>query len=202
MLFADRLVRCGVGGERLVTLGDQLTRTNPFLYGGTGMGRCITVTAVLMVAAMLASPASAEPKSEELKVLNHFVGTWQGKTVSTNAQGEETTVEDVGTMTWVLGDSYLEDKIGDTLYGLWTYDKDEKTHRCWYFPAGSHKPLIATMKWNGNDSSFSGHADLGNGVTMTTHHQFIGKDKYEWSATVKDASGKVLEKLQGTKTRK
>ncbi len=141
-------------------------------------------------------------KSAELKVLDRFVGAWHGKTVSTDASGKETTLEDHAKMRWILGESYIEDRIGDTLYGLWTYDTEDEVYRAWYFLPGSHKPTVFTMKWNPEQTAFAGSSDLDNGFTMTTKHQFIGKDKFEWQAVVKDASGKVVAKHEGTKTRK
>ena len=155
---------------------------------------------VAIVSSTLA--AQAEEPSARLKVLDRFVGTWHGTVVLTDANGKETTTEDDATMRWVLGNSYIEDKIGDTLYGLWTYDKDEELYRCWYFMPGTHKPAVFAMKWDAAKTSFSGEADLGNGVMMTTSHNFIGDDKFEWSAVVKDASGKVLARHEGTKTKK
>jgi hypothetical protein len=164
------------------------------------------IAAVALMGGLLGSVRSQadEPKtkSTELKVLDRFVGTWQGTAVLTDANAKETTTEDDATMRWVLGNSYIEDKIGDTLYGLWTYDKDEELYRCWYFMPETHKPAVFTMKWNEEDTSFSGKAELGNSVMMTTSHNFIGDDKFEWSAVVKDASGKVLARHEGTKTKK
>lgn len=158
---------------------------------------CATV-----LACVFSSVAAAEPQSAELKVLSRFVGRWHANVVSTDASGNETVTEDDATMSWVLGDSFLEDRVEDKLTGLWTFDGDQQVYRCWYFAAGSHKPLVATMRWNADDSSFAGKADLGDGITMTTQHRFPAADKYEFSVTVQDASGKVLNTLKGTKTRK
>lgn len=161
-------------------------------------------SAVLLATGLIglatALPA-AEPQSAELKVLSRFVGRWHAKVVSTDGTGQKTESEDDASMSWVLGDSYLEDKVGENLTGLWTFDRDERVYRCWYFPAGSHKPLVLTMQWNAADSSFSGKADLGKGVTMTTQTRFVGTDTYEFSATTKDAAGAVVHSLSGTKTR-
>lgn len=154
----------------------------------------------VFIGSVAALPA-AEPPSEELKVLSRFVGRWHAKTVSTDGAGQKTESEDDASMQWVLGDSYLEDKVGENLTGLWTFDREERVYRCWYFPAGSHKPLVVTSQWNAADTSFSGKADLGNGLTMTTRHRFVGTDTYEFSATVRDAAGTVLNTLSGTKTR-
>lgn len=160
-----------------------------------------TVMSVTVFLGLVAAVPAADPPSEELKVLSRFVGRWHGKTVSTDRVGQKTESEDNASMQWVLEDSYLEDKVGENLTGVWTFDRDERVYRCWYFPAGSHKPLVVTSQWNPADTSFSGKSDLGNGVTMTTRHRFVGTDKYEFSATVKDASGTVLNTLSGTKTR-
>jgi hypothetical protein len=161
-------------------------------------------SAVLLATALfglVAALPAAEPQSAELKVLSRFVGRWHAKSVSTDGTGQKTESEDDASMRWVVGDSYLEDKVDEKLMGLWTFDRDERVYRCWYFAAGSHKPLVVTMQWNAADTSFSGKADLGNGVTMTTRHRFVGTDKFEFSATVKDATGTVVHSLSGTKTR-
>lgn len=167
------------------------------------MTRTIPSVALLVTVLIGTATASlaAEPQSAEMKVLSRFVGRWHARTVSTDGAGQRTESEDDASVSWVLGDSYLEDKVGENLTGLWTFDRDERVYRCWYFPAGSHKPLVVTSQWNAADTSFSGKADLGNGVTMTTRHRFIGTDKFEFSATVKDAAGMVLSSLSGTKTR-
>lgn len=154
-----------------------------------------------VVIGMATALTAAEPQSAELKVLSRFVGRWHARTVSTDGTGQKTESADEASMRWVLGDSYVEDKVDEKLTGLWTFDRDERVYRCWYFAAGSHKPLVVTMQWNAADASFSGKADLGNGVTMTTRHRFVGTDRFEFSATVKDAAGTVLNSLSGTKTR-
>ena len=158
------------------------------------------VLATVLIGLVSALPA-AEPQSAELKVLSRFVGRWHAKAVSTDGAGQKTESEDDASMSWVLGDSYIEDKVGEKLTGLWTFDPDERVYRSWYFPAGTHKPVVVTMQWNAADTSFSGKADLGSGLTMTTRHRFVGTDKFEFSATVKDAAGTVLNTLSGTKTR-
>lgn len=91
--------------------------------------------------------------------------------------------------------------IAQAASGLQHAYDDERVYRCWYFPTGSHKPLVVTSQWNAADTSFSGKADLGNGVTMTTSHRFVGTDTFEFSATVKDAAGTVLNLLSGTRKR-
>jgi hypothetical protein len=166
----------------------------------------IVSLAVLAVAASyLMSQSSAQEtkkKSPELQVLHRFVGQWHGKGTITNADGEEKTVEDDATMKWVLGGSYVEDRIGDTLVGFWTYEPTTKVYRCWYFTRGSRKPFDFTLKWNAEAASFSGKGDLDNGVTMTTNHKFIGDDKFEFSVIAKNVSGDVVFKQNGVKTRK
>jgi hypothetical protein len=66
----------------------------------------------------------------------------------------------------------------------------------------THKPAVFAMKWDAEDTSCSGKADLSNGVMMTTNHKFDGNDRFEWSAVVTDASGKILARHEGTKTKK
>lgn len=171
--------------------------------------RSTGILTAAVIGALLISSAPAQDseqnKSPELDVLSQFVGEWKGETVVKSTDAEAVTINDESIMKWTLGGKYLEDRVGGTnptLIGMWTYDSEAKVYRAWYFPAGSNNPIILTGRWNESTRSFTEKVDMGNGVVMTGMHKFIGKNRYEWTGTIRDESGKVLTEYKGTKTRK
>ena len=153
----------------------------------------------------LAAIRTPPKKSPELEVLSQFVGSWSTVTVENSPNGKEVTTRGENIMRWTLEGKYLEDRVGgpnETLIGMWTYDTEAKIYRAWYFPAGSNRPIVLTADWDQASRSFTNKGSMGNGMTISGTHKFIGKIRYEWTATVRDENGKVITEYKGTNTRK
>jgi len=146
----------------------------------------------LAILCVIACSALAAEKSDELKVLNRFIGTWHGRVSVTQPNGSQTTNAHDPTIKWVCEDSYVQCNVGELFATLWTYDPDDKSYRCWYFTPGSHKPVVITMIWNSDDTAFSGNADLENGGKITTTWKFTGDSTLVFSISTKEGMRGIL----------
>lgn len=168
----------------------------------------MSATVVLCWGGGEARAADPTPNSPELRVLDRFVGTWEGQSATARAQWTPKPSESKGsvnTIRWTLNGQYLEDRGRNPdkseYLGVWTYDPRLKIYRVWYFLPGAIV-LQFPAQWNESAQAFKGTVDIGNGVTMTTTHRFVSKDAYEWSYVAKDRSGKLYLDMQGRHRRK
>ena len=147
------------------------------------------------------------PKSPELKVLDRFVGSFRDELVTRQANGDEEESTGTGVAKWSLQGQYLEQRATDsdgkqTALHLWTYDSDAGVYTSWTFFSNLPKPASSTWRWNESKKTFAGKGDLGNGITMQITLWRTGKDRFEFTATTKDASGNVLGETKGKAFRK
>ncbi len=172
------------------------------------MSRAIIGMSVVVLVFGGMSAKAQTPKSSELKVLDRMVGSWRVESVSWQGQrdDEEQSTGAVIT-TWSLQGQYIELRVTDSdgkeeLLELITYDSDAGVYKVWAFSPNSPKPAHLTMRWNESKKTLTGKVDLGNGITMQTTLRFIGKDRYKFTTTTKDASGNVLVERKGKVFRK
>lgn len=92
-----------------------------------------------------ASASAAETQSEELKILSRFLENCHAKSLPTDGAGQKT--ESDNSMRWVRGDSCLDDKTFRKQQRLWTFDRDERVYRCWYFEEG----LSSRSSWRSDE---------------------------------------------------
>ncbi len=172
------------------------------------MSRAILGTSVVVLIFGGMSAKAQTPKSPELKVLDRMVGSWRLESVSWQGQRDDEEKSTGAVVTkWSLQGRYIESRPTDsdgkeTLLHLMTYDSNAGVYNVWMFTPNSPKPALLTMRWNESKKTLTGKLDLGNGITMQTTTHFTGKDRFEFTATTKDASGNVLGETKGKAFRK
>ena len=161
---------------------------------------------VLAIATLWLVPLSVvkaqTPKSPELKVLDRMVGSWRLEIVEKQANGDEEKSTATGVGEWSLQGKYVEYRIterdGDeAILHLFTYDSDAGVYNMWSFVPDSQKPTLTTWQWDESEKTLTGQMDLGGGITMRPTTHFIADDRWEYTATTKDASGNVLGEMKG-----
>ena len=149
----------------------------------------------------LESPVT--PKSPELNVLDRLAGSWRFEQVERQATGEEKKSTGTFVSKWSLQGKYIEIRVTDSdgkhgALELWTYDSDAGVYKMWFFDSESPGPQEANFLWNESKETLTlDKADLGNGITARMMLGFIGNDRLEWTMTVKDATGNVMQENKG-----
>ena len=171
------------------------------------MGKVIIGTSVVVLIFGGMSAKAQTPKSPELKVLDHLVGSWRNESVVTQANGDEEESTDTSVAKWSLQGRHIEERGTDsdgkeTFLGLWTYDSDAGVYKTWIFAPNLPIPIPATLQWDESKKTLAGKGDLGNGITMQITLWRIDNDRSESTATMKDASGNVLFDFKGKSFRK
>lgn len=163
---------------------------------------------LVIVNAATAYGGEQPPKPPELKVLERFVGTWDGDVVMkpavwTPKEVREKTVEvnELVMDGWFLqGSSKTRDGKTHAIL-MNTFDPVQKTFRIWRFvPGGSCKELSG--KWDEATSTLTITSELGNGITSKAAFHLIDKDHREYHVVAKDGDGKVYLDMHGTVTRR
>ncbi len=167
--------------------------------------RPIALMFVLLASVYMSRPVSADeaPKrSEELKVLERFIGNWE-TTITIKATGEK--YHTTESRKWSKAGQFVlsEDLNLSTkkeAHFLLTYDPNAKAYRTCFIDEGNTIMLLGswdketqTMKWTGTDSVGNKHAGS---------NRLIDKDHFEWSLAVSDPDGKVLVELSAKQTRR
>ncbi len=177
------------------------------------MSRAIigAIVAVLILGGMSAEtepPESPKPlRSPELKVLDRLVGSWRYEIVEGQANGDEKKSTATTVTKWSLQGQYIESRVTDSdgkqvALNLMTYDSDAGVYKAWAFSSDSPKPLLLTYRWNESKKTLTGNGDLGSGITLQATTRFISNDRYEFTGTMKDASGNVVGEFNGKSLRK
>jgi len=152
-------------------------------------------------------------KSDELKVLDRFIGTWnvKGMNKRTEWNPEEQHFTGRGQFQWELKGQALSCQARFQFPGqtedydfmiLRTFDKEKKVFRNWYFDSiGAFPRSDTTGQWNPNSQTLTWITNLGEGRTQTGIERFLDKDTIQWSSVTKDKKGIIFQDTQGTSTR-
>jgi hypothetical protein len=137
--------------------------------------------------------------------LGRYVGSWQGEVRVDGATVEAHHYTQSNTFAWTLEGRFLEERgkgtDGSSFIGLWTFDARAGRYHAHYFVAPTGDILVITHDWNEQTKTFTGGADLGGGVKLLAEDRFIDADTYEWSATITDATGQILSRMQARENR-
>lgn len=171
--------------------------------------RTALVFTILVGLGVSSAPAqdAAKAQSSKLAVLNLFIGDWASEGVNETADGERTVTTNERSMSWAVGKTYVEDRVGGddspSFFGMWTYDTDAETYRAWYFGPNSNKPIILTVKWDEAAATLTGagYADT-DGSVLSTTHKFVDQDKYVLTGTLRTKNGELISAFTETNTRK
>lgn len=160
----------------------------------------LTVSALTALPRML-SAEDAPKRSEELQVLDHYVGTWDSVVTNKTADTKSNTVEERKWSrkgTFVLFENFDLTTKKESHY-LMTYDPNAKAYRTCYIEdsitislLGTWDARTKTMTWNGKDSSDN---------RVSGSERFIDKDNLQWSLVITNPDGKVVAELTGKQTR-
>ena len=150
-----------------------------------------------------------ERRSDELQVLDRFIGTWDVEVSLKPAKGEETTLTIVSTRSWSLGGRLLRSEGPNNLKSpdapevqiLQTYDPKTNTYPGVLMNGPARSEI--TGRWDAKTKTMAYVSTLPSGNKLESKHRFIGEDRAESTATVTNAAGAVvLEVSQKLKRRK
>ncbi len=147
-------------------------------------------------------PASAAP---ELKVLEHYVGSWYTEILS---KGLPFT-KGPALARWILDGQFIEqtgelqDANGTAVFKvktIMTFDPAKKVYRTWTFASdGTMSDSEGT--WNANTRVMTFSRKRDDGITTTITADFSTADVETWQIVSKDAGGKVITEIRGKNTR-
>jgi len=149
----------------------------------------LIVTAILFAFAVN-SPA-ADEKSDELKVLDRYIGNWDGQITMTTP--EQKTATETSTNTWEIGGKYLQVKTASKLddsqtMHLITYDAQKQTYRYYWFNSAG-LTFNATGSWDQAAKTFTWEGQMENGITLKTTDHFIDDNTRDTHVVVKNGNG-------------
>ncbi len=172
------------------------------------MRRLIIGTSVVVLIFGGMSAKAQTPKSPELKVLDHFVGSWRNESVVRQANGDEDRSTDTSVAKWSLKGRYIKERGTDSdgkegALELWTYDSDAGVYKMWFFDSNSPEPKPGTLRWNESKKTLtSAKEDVGNGITGQLSVRFMDNDRTEYTVSAKDAYETVVLETKGKLFRK
>lgn len=109
------------------------------------------------------------------------------------------------TFSWALDGRFLEERgegtDGSCFLGLWSLHAESGKYHAYYFLAPAGVVVALTHEWDEQRQSFSGSAELGNGLRALAEDRFLGPDTYEWSIAVLSADGSVLTRTHAREQR-
>jgi hypothetical protein len=174
----------------------------------------IATIAALVVGQGQAQEPTTGPCREvpELAALSGFVGKWDCRSQLKPLEG----VTEGGTRTgtaeaeWIHGGRFLRQtwtiepagtEPGLSGSAIMTYDPAKKAYRSWHFISnggtrespGTYDEKTKTMTWTARDA---------NGIHIVTKSTFAEDGSENWTITVTDAKGKVVEDMKGKNTRR
>ena len=173
--------------------------------------RLTLLTLTLLSATTLSGLAFADdaPKrTPELQVLDRFVGTWDMKVTIQPTGGEKTAVDAVSHRSWSLGGNFVRFEDPNNLKRpgsnetqmLLTYDPNKKNYPGVLMDGPNRVELTGT--WDAKTTTMHWAGKSPDGGTSKSYHRFIGKDRAEVSAEIKDADGNVVLRLSWLQTRR
>lgn len=172
--------------------------------------RLIAIALVAVAAGSLSRGTLAQDASkrtDELNVLDRFVGTWDMVYTHKPAGVQATTQKTSELRKWSLGGKFVhfENPQADNpelpeFHMLLTYDPDARKYPGTLM-SGSFRTLI-TGTWNEETQTMAFDATFPDGNRFTGKHRFIDKDHAESSGITSDPSGKVLLEQTWKQTRR
>lgn len=151
--------------------------------------------------------AKPAERSAEQKVLDMFLGDWQGTTTVHKAKWHPK--ETRGTLTWswahTLGGRFIQsnEKGSDGTTGicLMTYDVQRKCYRMWYFNSQG-VALDCLAKWDAKARTFTYRPTQPDGITdPVAKVQFLDDNTIKWGWVIRDGQGDIGFRMDGKHTR-
>jgi hypothetical protein len=172
-----------------------------------------TIAAFAVGQGQAQEPATGpSPEVPELVALSGLVGKWdcrsQVKPLESVTEGSTRT--GTAEAEWIHGGRFLRQtwiiepagtQPGLSGSAILTYDPEKKSYRSWHFLSnggtrespGTYDEKTKTMTWTARDA---------NGIHIVTKSTFAEDGSENWTITVTDAKGKVVEDMKGKNTRR
>jgi len=152
----------------------------------------LIVTAALFAFAL--SCMAADEKSDELKVLDRYIGTWDGQ-ITMTAPEQKTSTES-NTTTWAIGGKYLQvkstTKLDDTeAMHLVTYDQQKQTYRYYWFNSAG-LTFTSNGTWDEAKKTFTWDGQIEDGVTLKMTDHFLDDKTRDMHVVVKGGNGDTV----------
>ena len=163
----------------------------------------ILFTTLAVTASPRTLPADdASKRSEELQVLDSYVGTWDC-IVTNEATADKTNLVEERRWsrkgTFVLFENFDLTTKMESHY-LMTYDPKAKVYRTCYIDASNTMSLLGT--WDAQTKTMSWRGKDGYENRVTGSERFVDKDTLEWSLEFTNPHGNVVAELSGKQTRR
>jgi len=163
----------------------------------------ISLTVLALTASPRILPADDAPKrSEELQVLDSYIGTWDCIVTNKTTAKESNTVEERRWSrkgTFVLFENFDPTTKKESHY-LMTYDPNAKAYRTCYIDDSTTISLLGT--WDARTKTMTWRGKDGNDNRVSGAERFIDKDNLQWSLVFRNPDGKVVAELSGKQTRR
>lgn len=152
----------------------------------------------------LAFNSFADEKSDELKVLDRYIGTWDGQV--NEMVPEEKTATETGTAAWEIGDKYVQIKSSTKLddsqaMHLITYDAQKQNYHYYWF-SSTGMTFNATGNWDATAKTFTWDGQLADSLNIKMTDHFIDDNTRELHVTVKDSNGDTVFEMKAKSTRR
>ena len=152
-------------------------------------------------------PADAPAEPPELKILQHFVGTWTTELIQKRAEWTPKEVRVTGTDTteWVLGGRFIQSKTRSAdgkseNMRLATYDAQKKEYRRWSFDSGGAFNE-ASGQWDEGSKSLKWEGRAGEEIPVVIKVRVVDRNTIEWTLIAKNGDGKVFLDFEGKAVR-
>jgi hypothetical protein len=134
----------------------------------------------------------ATKRSEELRVLERFIGTWDS-VVTNKTTGEKSNT--IGQRRWSRKGQFVlfeefDSSTKKEQHFLVTYDPTGKVYRTCFINENAVADFVGT--WDGEKDTMTWKGSDSFGNTFVGVDRFIDKDHAEWSMVFKNPDGKVF----------
>ena len=148
------------------------------------------------------SADDAPKRSEELQVLDNYVGTWDCIVTSKATANKANTLQERRWSrkgSFVLFESFDLTTKMESHY-LMTYDPKAKVYRTCYIDASNTISLLGT--WDAQTKTMSWRGKDGDDNRVSGSERFIDQDNLEWSLAFTNSDGNVVVELSAKQTRR
>ena len=143
-------------------------------------------------------------QSQELIVLQRFIGSWQWQVVSRPADTSKSfALAFTDKVEWILRGRMIEHKMTwspGNAHGLSlvTYDAEKREYREWHFESNGSIPRGENGgKWDESTQTLSLNGADPDGATTAQTLRFIDSDTIDWAMVSRDHTGEVVLKMDG-----
>jgi hypothetical protein len=151
---------------------------------------------LLLLVFNFAATTNAQEKSEELKIIDTYIGTWNVETIYKQPMGnpKEYKQQKKSVFVPILGGKFIEEFSGsspgfETRYTIF-YDEKKKEFRSWAFCSiGSATERVGL--WDAKSKTITWRSVSNSPNLPDIIHRFIDANTYESSLIKKDSEGRV-----------